>query len=271
MEEYSGINTFLQTVLERHISVHSRSLTRLAEEIKNANKSHDDEPDDDVVIEEKEKEKSSSKDEKEKIQENGDTSGEKREIKSEENDSKNSNETIEEKKEKIEVGETTKKTQENNSNEANIKSPGNENKTESNESMDVDNGPKENGEKEVVKKMEVDDNESKTVEKKIENGHVDETKEVKGGPKNEVVKTDGKSPTVDEKPVPPQSPKPRVIDGVTLPKFMFNIADGGFTELHVLWEAEEKRKLDNIWWRYHDYWLLAGVVVYLFTIHFNNP
>ena len=53
-----------------------------------------------------------------------------------------------------------------------------------------------------------------------------------------------------------------VVDGVTLPKFMFNIADGGFTELHVLWEAEEKRKLDNIWWRFHDYWLLAGVVVH---------
>ena len=51
---------------------------------------------------------------------------------------------------------------------------------------------------------------------------------------------------------------------IRLPKFMFNIADGGFTELHVLWEAEEKRKYDNIWWRYHDYWLLCGVVVYPF-------
>ena len=59
--------------------------------------------------------------------------------------------------------------------------------------------------------------------------------------------------------------------GVSLPKFMFNIADGGFTELHVLWEAEEKRKYDNIWWRYHDYWLLSGVVVYLFqyAIYFS--
>ena len=56
------------------------------------------------------------------------------------------------------------------------------------------------------------------------------------------------------------------VDGVTVPKFMFNIADGGFTELHVLWEAEEKRKFDNIWWRYHDYWLMAGAVVYLFII-----
>jgi len=55
---------------------------------------------------------------------------------------------------------------------------------------------------------------------------------------------------------------PLVIEGVTLPKFMFNIADGGFTELHVLWEAEEKRRFDNIWWRYHDYWLLSGIIVH---------
>ena len=45
-------------------------------------------------------------------------------------------------------------------------------------------------------------------------------------------------------------------------RFMFNIADGGFTELHTLWEVEEKRKCDDIWWRCHDYWLLAGVVMY---------
>ena len=44
--------------------------------------------------------------------------------------------------------------------------------------------------------------------------------------------------------------------------FMFNIADGGFTELHTLLEVEEKRKCDDIWWRCHDYWLLAGVVMY---------
>ena len=73
-------------------------------------------------------------------------------------------------------------------------------------------------------------------------------------------------PTENGKPVLPaadiMSSEPRIVDGVELQKFMFNITDGGFTELHVLWEAEEKRKLDNIWWRYHDYWLLAGVVVH---------
>jgi hypothetical protein len=45
-------------------------------------------------------------------------------------------------------------------------------------------------------------------------------------------------------------------------KFMFNIADGGFTELHTLWLNEEKAAVPGreyeIWHRRHDYWLLAG-------------
>merc|ERR1712062_410917 len=47
-------------------------------------------------------------------------------------------------------------------------------------------------------------------------------------------------------------------------KFMFNIADGGFTELHTLWQNEEKAAVPGreyeIWHRRHDYWLLAGIV-----------
>lgn len=49
----------------------------------------------------------------------------------------------------------------------------------------------------------------------------------------------------------------------TIPKFMFNIADGGFTELHSLWSNEEKASIDKeyeIWHRRHDYWLLAGII-----------
>ncbi|XP_069096099.1 chromodomain-helicase-DNA-binding protein 5 isoform X2 [Pleurodeles waltl] len=50
-------------------------------------------------------------------------------------------------------------------------------------------------------------------------------------------------------------------------KFMFNIADGGFTELHTLWQNEEKAavssgKIYDIWHRRHDYWLLAGIVTH---------
>ena len=47
------------------------------------------------------------------------------------------------------------------------------------------------------------------------------------------------------------------------PPFKFNIADGGFTELHTLWLNEEKAAVPGkefeIWHRRHDYWLLAGI------------
>ncbi|XP_063305772.1 chromodomain-helicase-DNA-binding protein 3 [Pelobates fuscus] len=51
------------------------------------------------------------------------------------------------------------------------------------------------------------------------------------------------------------------------PRFMFNIADGGFTELHTLWQNEERAaicsgRLNEIWHRRHDYWLLAGIVIH---------
>ncbi|CAJ0919814.1 unnamed protein product, partial [Mesorhabditis belari] len=50
------------------------------------------------------------------------------------------------------------------------------------------------------------------------------------------------------------------------PPFKFNIADGGFTELHTLWINEEKAAVPGnefeIWHRRHDYWLLSGIVLY---------
>ena len=49
-------------------------------------------------------------------------------------------------------------------------------------------------------------------------------------------------------------------------KFMFNIADGGFTELHTLWQNEQRALMPGreaeVWHRRHDYWLLAGIVTY---------
>ena len=49
-------------------------------------------------------------------------------------------------------------------------------------------------------------------------------------------------------------------------KFMFNIADGGFTELHALWQNEQRavhlnKEYEN-WHRRHDYWLLAGIIAH---------
>ncbi|XP_022104217.1 chromodomain-helicase-DNA-binding protein 5-like isoform X2 [Acanthaster planci] len=48
--------------------------------------------------------------------------------------------------------------------------------------------------------------------------------------------------------------------------FVFNIADGGFTELHTLWLNEERaaksvgERANEIWHRKHDFWLLSGIV-----------
>jgi len=49
-------------------------------------------------------------------------------------------------------------------------------------------------------------------------------------------------------------------------KFMFNIADGGFTELHTLWLNEQRAVQPggefSTWHRRHDYWLLAGIMTH---------
>ena len=56
---------------------------------------------------------------------------------------------------------------------------------------------------------------------------------------------------------------PETKSAVGPPRFMFNIADGGFTELHTLW-AEEKTKgfQQTSWGRHHDYWMLKAIATY---------
>ncbi|KAL0970274.1 hypothetical protein UPYG_G00239750 [Umbra pygmaea] len=61
-------------------------------------------------------------------------------------------------------------------------------------------------------------------------------------------------------------PKPSIVPPERR-RFMFNIADGGFTELHTLWQNEERAaissgKMNDIWHRRHDFWLLAGIVLH---------
>ena len=102
--------------------------------------------------------------------------------------------------------------------------------------------------------------------------------------KNDVeMKEDNEKPTTDEKPdttgaisisVATENPKssnnrkPTFVRNEKLKdfKFMFNIADGGFTELHSLWLNEQRALAPNheqdIWHRRHDYWLLAGIVTH---------
>jgi hypothetical protein len=76
------------------------------------------------------------------------------------------------------------------------------------------------------------------------------------GPSAEASKKVGEKPVAEGNEAKEPSP-------TTAHKFMFNIADGGFTELHNLW-AEEKIKgfLPKSWGRHHDYWVLKGLVTY---------
>ncbi|KAM9836998.1 chromodomain-helicase-DNA-binding protein 3 isoform 2-T2 [Aulostomus maculatus] len=69
------------------------------------------------------------------------------------------------------------------------------------------------------------------------------------------------------KPAKEEAPKGNGKPPIERPRFMFNIADGGFTELHTLWQNEERAaissgKMSEIWHRRHDFWLLAGIVIH---------
>lgn len=103
---------------------------------------------------------------------------------------------------------------------------------------------------------------SADVVKKEEKSDEKDPLELKTEKKSEVVISDDDDDVVlveDEKKktnLPKENPADR--------KFVFNIADGGFTELHTLWLNEERvafpNRIYNIWHRRHDYWLLAGTV-----------
>jgi hypothetical protein len=86
----------------------------------------------------------------------------------------------------------------------------------------------------------------------------DETTEV---PAHDVVVKDKKAAADDDK------TSTDTIKVTERPKFMFNMADGGFTELHTLWLNEERAAVPSheyeIWHRRHDYWLLSGIVTYV--------
>lgn len=60
--------------------------------------------------------------------------------------------------------------------------------------------------------------------------------------------------------------KPEKLNGF---KFMFNIAEGGFTELHTLWSNEQRTVQPGneftTWHRRHDYWLLSGICKHGFS------
>ncbi|XP_009301392.1 chromodomain-helicase-DNA-binding protein 3 isoform X1 [Danio rerio] len=126
-------------------------------------------------------------------------------------------------------------------------------KEESKEALKGDKKEKAGEEKE---KTEASSPPSETTEKKDK---LDQSSEVK----KEEVKGErdaGKEVRVQREEVPKVISRP-----AERPRFMFNIADGGFTELHTLWQNEERAaissgKINEIWHRRHDFWLLSGIV-----------
>lgn len=115
---------------------------------------------------------------------------------------------------------------------------------------------------EIKKESELESVE-KAVEKKEAEVKKEEKDPLEKKEKSEVVISDDDDDVVlidddDKKNKPKESPAER--------KFAYNIADGGFTELHTLWLNEEKvavpNRIYNIWHRRHDYWLLAGTVAH---------
>merc|ERR1712130_738958 len=148
--------------------------------------------------------------------------------------------------------------------------------------------PKEEGEKEEVKDEVKEDKEETEVkvngDKKEESMETDEKKEETKEEASAEKKDDKKEDDDDEiKEVKPEEKKAngaveeekkegedkekekeKEAEKSDIQKFMFNIADGGFTELHTLWQNEEKAAVPGreyeIWHRRHDYWLLAGIV-----------
>ncbi|XP_042368124.1 chromodomain-helicase-DNA-binding protein 3 isoform X4 [Plectropomus leopardus] len=122
----------------------------------------------------------------------------------------------------------------------------------------------EKGEK-TVEEKEKDKEKQEETQTAAETADAKEKSEVSDVKKEEVKgeKDAGK----EVRAVKEDAPKGNGRPPIERPRFMFNIADGGFTELHTLWQNEERAaissgKMNEIWHRRHDFWLLAGIVIH---------
>jgi len=258
VEEYADINTFLHPIMVGHITIPGRSMEYIQGMLQIANLNaiikENEEP---VTVEVKDDEEDTKK---KTVEEGEEKKEESEKEKDQENtqESDSSKETSEENKENSDTEKAPAEKTEQASDEKTV-TENTENADEEMKDVEDDKtvATEEKTETAGTKDVEMKEEESREPKNDETNGTVDKTEtnetetDAEEGNKDDNSK---KQPNEDKGPLLPDLPP--------LPKFMFNVADGGFTELHVLWEAEEKRKYDNIWWRYHDYWLLCGVVVH---------
>lgn len=208
-----------------------------AEETKSVSENNgiDNQTEDKTDEDEKEKKnetETENNQQKEKEQENGDEIMQEDVKPSENNEEKmNSEQNSEENDKSIINNDTESTTTQNEKPLTPTKQDGdiavnNDSNDEKSDNMKMENGQKD----------EKSENSAEESEKKTENGEV----------KKSDKKTDKKSSNKKKK------------------DFMFNIADGGFTELHTLWQNEHRALIsgreNEVWHRKHDYWLLAGIV-----------
>lgn len=210
--------------------------------------------------EEKEPEKVESKETEEKKEEST-TEVEKKEKEEEVAPVEKKEEETEEKK-PVEETEKTEKTEEvkKEENEVEVEEKEEEKKPEKKEEKPVEIEEI----KEITETQEKAEGD-KTEEKKEKTEKKEEEKE-NGKPEEEEKKEEDKEKEGDKDGDKKEGTKKKEIEPISKRKFMFNIADGGFTELHTLWQNEEKAAVPGreceIWHRRHDYWLLAGIVTH---------
>merc|ERR1719334_1401866 len=124
------------------------------------------------------------------------------------------------------------------------------------------NGDKKDETMESDEKKEETKDEAAAENKEKEKKDDDEITEVKPDEKKANGSVEEEKKEGDEK--EKEKEKEKESEKSDIQKFMFNIADGGFTELHTLWQNEEKAAVPGreyeIWHRRHDYWLLSGIV-----------
>ncbi|XP_018571410.1 chromodomain-helicase-DNA-binding protein Mi-2 homolog isoform X2 [Anoplophora glabripennis] len=177
-------------------------------------------------------------------------------------DAKLEKEGLSEEKEKTaseEIKEESAKTESTESSEADVKS---EIKSDA-DSASIASDEKKEEKEEDIKNEEI---EIKDEVKKDEDEKESEMK------KEEEIEKKEEKPKIEKKEeedvvvVEQEDKDKRESEPETKKRFMFNIADGGFTELHTLWLNEEKAATPGreyeIWHRRHDYWLLAGIVTH---------
>lgn len=211
-----------------------------------------------------EEKKDESDEKKDSTKENEDSNDEKKELSEEKmevdekkDEEKKDVEVKEEVKEKEaeEKEETSKEEEKKEEQMETEKTEGEEKKSEEAESNEE---KKETTEENKEKKETDEEKESKEDKESKEEGKENISDDVKEEKKE--VKEEDES---EEKEKKPEDIKK---DEENNQKFMFNIADGGFTELHTLWTNEQRAlqpgREHEVWHRRHDYWLLAGIVTH---------